>query len=442
MRNGRAPLLVLIFLAMPPLAFADDDAKALEAKKRGYEQFEKGNYDKAIVEYTEVIRLNSGDTAAYYYRARSYYAKESYDKAIADFNLAIRLDPKDSWAYSYRAGSYDLKGSYDNAIKDYSEAVRLDPKQPWHYIGRGDSYSKKGDAGKARSDYAAAVRLDPKNKFAQDKAVASEAKKRGDQHYDKKDYDKAIVDYSEAIRLNPNAYEVYRWRGRSYFWKDNNDKAIEDFNEYIRLNPKDSWAYDYRGESYHLKGSYDNAIKDYSEAVRVDPKQAWHYIGRGDSYSKKGDAGKALYDYAAAVRLDPKNEFAQGKMAALTKNVAQAPAQPLPQKDNAAKRIGLNDSIASYRSAIKNQQEKLTALNFAGIPAAQIALAAAQKKLANVQADPKAGIGAVIGAQLLVSGAEALLGEATNSRNSLQNDLRTNRERLRQLEDELNALKD
>ena len=41
---------------------------------------------------------------------RSYFAKGEYDKAIADYTEAIRLDPKSPKAYYNRAAAYDRKG--------------------------------------------------------------------------------------------------------------------------------------------------------------------------------------------------------------------------------------------------------------------------------------------------------------------------------------------
>ena len=56
--------------------------------------FRRGEYDKAIADYTEAIRLNPKDAEERCNRGSVRYAKGEYDKAIADCTEAIRLDPR------------------------------------------------------------------------------------------------------------------------------------------------------------------------------------------------------------------------------------------------------------------------------------------------------------------------------------------------------------
>ena len=58
-------------------------------------------------------------------RGIAYKAKDDYDRAIADYTDAIRLDPKNDTAYDRRGDAYRAKGDFDHAIADYGEAIRL-----------------------------------------------------------------------------------------------------------------------------------------------------------------------------------------------------------------------------------------------------------------------------------------------------------------------------
>ena len=54
----------------------------------------------------------------------SYGNKGNFDRAIADFSEAIRLDPKDARAYHDRGVAYGKKGEMAKAEEDFAQAKR------------------------------------------------------------------------------------------------------------------------------------------------------------------------------------------------------------------------------------------------------------------------------------------------------------------------------
>ena len=70
--------------------------------------------------------------------------KQNYDKAIADYNESIRLDPKYAIAYNNRGDAWYHKKEYDKAIADFNEAIRLDPKTAVAYSNRGSLVGQEG----------------------------------------------------------------------------------------------------------------------------------------------------------------------------------------------------------------------------------------------------------------------------------------------------------
>ena len=85
-------------------------------------------YDKAIVEYTQALRLDPNYTLAYNDRSYIYgEIKKDYDRAIADYTQAIRLNPNFVAAYHNRGSVYGHKRDYTRVIADFETALRLDP---------------------------------------------------------------------------------------------------------------------------------------------------------------------------------------------------------------------------------------------------------------------------------------------------------------------------
>jgi Flp pilus assembly protein TadD/TolB-like protein len=222
---------------------------------------DRNDWDTAILEYTDAIRLDPNFSNAYNLRGNIYHNKGDYDRAIADYNQFLRLESNNAVVYSNRGNSYHGKGDYDRAITDYNQAIRLNPDFAIAYSNRGNSYYSKGD------------------------------------------YDRAIADCTQAIRLNPDFAIAYNNRGTSYNKKEDYDRAIADYTQAIRLNPDFAVAYNNRGNSYYSKGDYDRAIADFTQAIRLNPDYAVAYNNRGNSYNKKGEMDKANVDFAKAKQL-------------------------------------------------------------------------------------------------------------------------------------------
>jgi tetratricopeptide (TPR) repeat protein len=237
---------------------------------------------------------------AYNNRASAYYDKREYDRAITDATEAIRLDPSYGWPYVTRADALADTGEYDRAIADLNTVIRTLPKDaciPCAYNSRANAWKSKGELGRAIADYGEAIRREKKALFYRN---------RGDARRDNGDLARALPDYNEAIRLDPKYASAYDKRGDAYRAKNEHDRAIADYSEAIRLDPNYATAYDDRGDAYRAKGDHDRAIADYSDAIRLDPDNAVYRNDRGAAYSAKGELNRAIADYSEAIRLDPK----------------------------------------------------------------------------------------------------------------------------------------
>ena len=134
--------------------------QATAFSNRGSAHFTKGDFNRAIIDLTEAIRLDPKDTTAYNRRGLAYDTRGNTDRAIADYSEAIKLDAKVSLTYFNRARAYDKQEEADRAIADYTEAIRLDPNFAAAFASRGRDYDLKGDVENAIADYTAAIKLE------------------------------------------------------------------------------------------------------------------------------------------------------------------------------------------------------------------------------------------------------------------------------------------
>jgi len=177
---------------------ANDKEKADEFYKKGKESYDKRDYDQAITELTESIRLNPNYSNAYLYRSYAYQRKSEFDKAIADCDKAIQLSPNHWGFYNARGHVYVDIRDFDRALADYDKAIQLDPKRASLYNARAwlYAYHLKKEFNRAISDANEALNLDPNNESYLDT--------RGWAYLGNGDYDKAIADFERVLQINSN----------------------------------------------------------------------------------------------------------------------------------------------------------------------------------------------------------------------------------------------
>ena len=90
---------------------------------RGVAYGGKREYDRAIQDLDEAIKLDSNYTRALVIRGNVYQNKGEHDRAIRDYDKAIRLEPDNATAFNNRGFAYNAKREYDRAIQDFDQAI-------------------------------------------------------------------------------------------------------------------------------------------------------------------------------------------------------------------------------------------------------------------------------------------------------------------------------
>jgi tetratricopeptide (TPR) repeat protein len=142
-------------------ALIDNPNNAAAYQRRSYALESQGDYDNALKDINETIRLSFVHIGGWNSRGLLYCARKEYDKAITDLSLAIRLAPHLAAGHSNRGYAWMMKKDYDKALNDLNTAIFLEPTQPYAYNTRGLVWFLKKDYPSAHSDFNRAQKLDP-----------------------------------------------------------------------------------------------------------------------------------------------------------------------------------------------------------------------------------------------------------------------------------------
>lgn len=217
----------------------------------------------ALAECDAAIQLRPDQPDAYWHRAAWYYELEDYERALADYSTVIRLtaeDP-DPEAYCDRGVVYRALKQYEDALTDFDAALRCCPRYARAWWERGRTHACRGDLKQALADLDRAVRVDPRDDTAW--------LERGLVLRDLGQDDKALRDFSRAIRLSPYSADAYWHRAAIQIRRRRFAEALADCNQALELEPGLAEAYQTRAVAWQALGRTEEARQDQARAVKL-----------------------------------------------------------------------------------------------------------------------------------------------------------------------------
>ncbi|HTD37908.1 MAG TPA: tetratricopeptide repeat protein, partial [Candidatus Limnocylindrales bacterium] len=106
------------------------------------------------------------DSWAYTLRGDAYSAKLQFDRAIDDYNEALKLKPNYYAALVGRADTFELQGDHARALEDYNAAIEASPAWSVAYRARGVSELNQNRFQEALDDLHHANVLQPSDPYA------------------------------------------------------------------------------------------------------------------------------------------------------------------------------------------------------------------------------------------------------------------------------------
>ncbi len=350
-----------------------DIASALEKDPRnpslydtlGYIRLRAREYEQAVRDLSQALRLDDGLASAYLHRGRAYGALGQTRGALADLRRASELDrrSKETWtdlcqlrrlmkqprdaaedcdralsldsqygpAYFQRALAMLAMRDYARAVEDVDTAWQLGVRRAEGQIAKAVAHAASRQYKEAHRSFLKAVGLDPyarssyvgfapghpdgddflssivdlESRFQADMKDPYVFVLRADSLYSAEHFDKAVLEYTKAMELDGTLADAYVGRGTALTAQDALEASQQDLIRAIELAPDDADARVRLAVTLTMRRNYSAAIVELGKALQLDPKNSEALLRAGNVHYFKKDYAKARDSYVSAVKADP-----------------------------------------------------------------------------------------------------------------------------------------
>lgn len=195
---------------------------------------------------------------AYNNRGNVYLDLEQFDKAIDDYNNAIKMDSKYYNSYLNRGIIYRRTGQPEKALADYNTTIRLAPGNFRAYLNRGNIYFDQKQDSLAMADYRKVLEMAPNSSDVYSNMGAIYA--RGGK------FEEALVVFDKAIELKPNFPSAILNKAITLEYMKRFEEALATYDLYLRYKPDNSGVYAQKASIYKNLGRNAEAGKEMEKA--------------------------------------------------------------------------------------------------------------------------------------------------------------------------------
>ncbi len=345
----------ILFLLAVSLVFSQSPEEVLE---QGNQFFNNGDYNNAITQYEQVLKLDPTFAPAMFQLSHCYLRLGDMVKTKEYIDEAIEADP-DNEEYREEFNRINeintmmndcnrnmRSGQFEDAFISYEMVLDKFPFFAEAAYSMGLAMMREKDYDEAIKHFRKALELNSQheNALAAITNVAKMSFNDGNKCYKLRDLDCAIEKYLKVVEIDPGFYQAYYQLGVIAAKQGNYDEAISKYRAALEKNPEfyKGWfavalvqkrqgdvdgameslqkvvdihpgyakAYGTMGEIYYDQKKYDEAASVLQTAIQVDPSCDKGYLTLGMVYIELNEYDKAVQNLELATSLNPKKHQA------------------------------------------------------------------------------------------------------------------------------------
>lgn len=367
--------LYLAFLFILGFTFSIQAQDFTAIFNSGIEKIRVKDYDGAIKDFTEVIRLKPNNPSPYLNRGICYYFKRAAEparsykeeadiyaklkpgevppksqnslNAIADLTKAIQLGSSTFAPYYYRGWIYQLEKDLEPAINDLQKAIELKPdfEQDPQLKGLNNTIIKtRNDHAQQLYMRALNISIAVTNIAETEKLLSGEKLAEAQRSKEQRKADARNLFLKVTQISRPNDFLSLSRRAGAYENLENWNLALADLNEMLKARPDDLNTINKRANVYLKMGQTETAVTELGRVisrtnVAAGDKfyQSEALVNRAKIYADQGKLNEALADLNKAIVKHPTYLYAyleRGKVHAKKGNKPLARADLIKAKES------------------------------------------------------------------------------------------------------------
>jgi tetratricopeptide (TPR) repeat protein len=223
--------------------------------------------------WSHVLKYHRNITVAWGNRANYYRDQGQTQKALNDYSEVIKLAPDKSAAYNSRGKLYfnsSNRRDWPLALNDYIKALSIEPNNAEYMTNLGAIYAKMDDRSSALKYFSDAININPEHAVAYlNRSIIYQMINRPAD---------ALSDIQTYLRFNPYNSDLWYESGRLKRILRRPAESIVDFNQAIQYNPNKGIYYYERSKAYYDSGNINNAKIDLQNAQKKGYQGEASYI--------------------------------------------------------------------------------------------------------------------------------------------------------------------
>ena len=408
MRFLKPGLIQAVCLTIALSGCGGEDARKASYLEKGKTYYEEGNYDKAKIEFRNVLQIDPKYAEGYYMVGLLEEKKQNYQPAFANYLKAVELDPKHVNAQAKLGRLYLMSGDVVKAKETLDKMTTLAPNSIEGKVLKLLIMARESDNGAI--PYAISLLTEDKTQLEVIQVLSTLYIKGNEQDkgikvlregianipdnvnlrlqlasiYAKdKDYDNAEILLKDVIALNPDKMEYQASLASFYAQRNQVDKAEEVLQKLISLDPSDETRYLLLVNLQVQRKSVGEGEKTLLSAIEKLPDGVKLRFALADLYkAMKSEKAYDVYREIANIKgfesegLKARNELATHALAKKDLDGASILVKEVLDnnpRDNdalllkgriAAIRKDFDTAISAFRTVVKDQPALIEAVSY------------------------------------------------------------------------------